>query len=399
MITDMPVVILRATLTAVENLSKFIRKIVTPSVIVTITLVSIVISAPARGQSVPEPPQKLCVVESGNCDDDPNIGSTGGVKWNPGHYIKTQGNPSKADPSDFLNSVGRALNKVDDSPLIRGGLVQYSWGMLEPSLGKYDFRPIQDHLDFLSSRGKKLILFVDFKCFGTDCSNLAPAELSGEVITTTREYPTHIVEVWEEKNMNHYIALWEAIAARFDNHPALEIVMSGESVPSLQQQTPVNYTRETYANQLKRLYKAQGNAFKSTAVVANVNFLSGQVAGLIETAYLSGVGRALPDIFDSDGSVVFRGECLDNECGARDYRRQVPHVGIVSQPTLAGVHGAATDSPREVLQYGAANKFTHYAWVSDEAGEDSWSNIISAIENDSGSVYAVCPRIYSQGCQ
>jgi hypothetical protein len=199
--------------------------------------------------------------------------------------------------------------------------------------------------------------------------------------------------------MDRFIALWNAIAAKFDDNPALEVVFSSESTPSLQGEQPSGYSPAEYGRQLQRLYTAQGKAFAFTNVVANVNFLSGQVSDLMETVYQSGGGRAMPDVFDSDGSYVFRAECADRECGNRDYRRLVPHVGIVSHGTLVGEHGAATDSPKEVLSYGASNKLTHYAWVSAEEGEDSWSNIISAIENDNGSVYAVCPRAYTQGCQ
>jgi len=222
--------------------------------------------------------------------------------------------------------------------------------------------------------------------------------LAGEVFVTPRVSPTQIVAIWNAANMDEFIAFWQAFGAEFDGNPALELVQGAESAPSLQGSSPPGFSNQNYAAQLKRMYSAQTGAFKHTNVVANVNFLGGQVSGLIEQAYQLGAGRGLPDIVDSSGSLVFRGDCAANDCAARDYRGLVPHFGVVSTPTLTGKHGAATDSPADVIAYGVANKFTHYAWVSSLSGEDSWASIITAIETTSPNAFTDCPAAYTQGC-
>jgi hypothetical protein len=242
-----------------------------------------------------------------------------------------------------------------------------------------------------------MILSINVKCFGTDCAKLAPSNLSGEVYITPREASTQIVEIWEPANMDAYIAMWQALGAEFDDHPALEMVLGAESTPSLQGSTPPGYTKQGYADQLKRMYSAQADAFPTTNVAANVNFLGSEVSGLIEHAYQVGAGRGLPDIFDSAGSFVFRGEWSGNDCGVRDYRGMVPHFGVVSTPTLRGKHSASTDTPDEVITYGLENAFTHYGWVSNEGGEDSWSNIIDSIESSNPDAHTACPAVY-RGC-
>ena len=163
--------------------------------------------------------------------------------------------------------------------------------------------------------------------------------------------------------------------------------------------SPENYTRGAYAVQLKRLYSAQAAAFKNTNVIANVNFLSHEVAGLIEHAYQVGAGRGMPDIFNSAGSLVFRGDCSAEDCGIRDYRGLVPHLGVSSFQQLTGKFSTNTDSPPEAIEYGLENKITHFAWVTNESGEDSWPNIIIAIEAANPDAHTACPLAYTAGCQ
>lgn len=354
----------------------------------------------AIAQTVPEPPT-LCADASGNCgpaNDPPPPPASGSKKWNPGHYLKPQGNHAQGDTEAYLNSISTQIKKVEDSPEVRGATIAYAWGVVEPSLGNYNWEPIYRHLDYLAARGKKMILSINVKCFSTNCANLAPANLSGEVFVTPRQSPTSIIELWEDANMDAYIALWHALGDEFDGHPALEMVLGAESTPSLGGSTPAGYSTEIYADQLKRMYSAQAEAFPSTNVAANVNFLGKEVSGLIEHAYQVGAGRGLPDIFDSSGSFVFRGECTSSgDCGVRDYRGQVPHFGVVSTPTLRGKHSDKTDTPDEVINYGLDNAFTHYGWVTNEDGEDSWNSIIDSVESMNPDAHTACPRVYA-GC-
>lgn len=360
-------------------------------------LVALIASAPASAQTTPEAPS-LCIEESGNCGSPVTV-TAGAKKWNPGHYIKPQGNHSKADQANYMSAVTSQIAKVNDSPEIKGALIGYAWGAIEPKTGTYDWGPIYTHLNYLSARGKKLMIMVLVKCFHTDCTYLAPSDMKSEVFLTERSPSTSIVEVWEEKNMDVFIAMMDALAAEFDGNPAVEMVMGTESAPSLQGSTPASFTSAGFATQLKRMYSAQAAAFKNTNVIGNVNFLGGQVSGLIEHAYQVGAGRGMADIFDSSGGLVFRGECSNNECGVRDYRGQVPHLGIVSDPTLRGKHSASTDTPAEVIAYGVANAITHYAWVGNESGEDSWASIVDVIEATNPDGHTACPKVYSKGCK
>ena len=373
------------------------QPLLTGSLMAIVVLVALIASVPASAQTTPEAPA-LCIEESGNCGSVVPV-SAGAKKWNPGHYIKPQGNHSKADQADYYAAVTRQIASVNDSPEIKGALIGYAWGAIEPTTGNYNWDPIYTHLNYLSARGKKLMIMILVKCFHTDCTNLAPSDMKSEVFVTERSSPTSIVEVWEEKNMDVFITMMDALAAEFDDNPAVEMVMGTESAPSLQGSTPASFTSDGFATQLKRMYSAQAAAFKDTNVIGNVNFLGGQVSGLIEHAYQVGAGRGMADIFDSSGAFVFRGECSNKDCGVRDYRGLVPHLGIVSDPTLRGKHSPDTDTPAEVIAYGVANAITHYAWVGNESGEDSWPNVVAAIEAANPDGHTACPTVYSKGCK
>lgn len=381
---------------AVARVRNYLSSILLPA-----CLVLFVLPTASIAQTRPLPPQGLCVAESNECaQDDGNNGTNpAGKKWNPGHYLKVQGNSAQADREDYFSSIIRSFAKLDDSALLRGAQVKYAWGMLEPSLGVYDWEPVYRHLEYLSARGKKMILTIDTKCFSSDCTNLAPRELTSEVFRTSRETPTQIVEIWEEKNMDLFIRFWRALGAEFDSNPDVEMIIGSESTASLAGEAPANFSKAEYARQLRRMYTAQASTFKSTNIVAMVNFLSDEVSNLVEHAYTEGAGRGMPDVGDSDGSVIFRGDCVDKECGVRDYRELVPHFGLISYSTLNGGHGTATDTPPEIIDFGLANRITHYSWISSGTNEDSWDNVIFAIESRAQTGHTACPRAYTNGCQ
>jgi len=385
--------ILASTVARVRSLS--------PSVLVSACLVLLIVPVASIAQTKPLPPQSLCIEESANCgqDNDDNSSNPAGKKWNPGHYLKVQGNSAQADREDYFSSVTRSFAKLDDSALLRGAQVKYAWGMLEPSLGVYDWETVYRHLEYLSARGKKMILTIDTKCFSSDCTNLAPRDLTGEVFRTSRETPTQIIEIWEAKNMDLFIRFWRALGAEFDSNPDVEMIIGSESTASLAGDAPAGFSKAEYAQQLRRMYTAQASAFDSTNIVAMVNFLSDEVSNLVEHAYTEGAGRGMPDVGDSDGTVIFRGDCVDKECGERDYRELVPHFGLISYSTLNGGHGTATDTPPEIIDFGMANRITHYSWISSGKNEDSWDNVIFEIESRVRTVHTACPRAYTNGCQ
>jgi hypothetical protein len=368
---------------------------------------SILMTAEAR----PKSPNGFCAAAApGQADcpaTQPAPAPAPGMKWHPGHYLKTQGNHGQADQTKYLDQVASQLPKTTDSDLIQGALVSYAWGAVEPTLGKYDWSPIYKHLNYLSAHGKRLIIDVEYKCFWSDCSKLAPVELEpngscspipcedGKVWASGR---ATIVEVWDKSVMDHFLAMWQALAAEFDANPYVELVTTAESAPSLKSTNPPGYSTSVLAAQLQRLYTLWSSSFETTTCMALINALGNEVAGLVEDAYQAGCGQGGPDLGDTDGNIVFRGEDSGGNVATRDYRKLIPHFEIVSSSTLTGGFGTAVDTPAEVIAWGRANRVTHYAWVSSLSGEDSWANVLAAIKAVDLSDQMSCPTAYEQGC-
>ncbi len=311
--------------------------------------------------------------------------SGGGVHWNPGHYIRTSGDHSGADQAGYLAGVMRTVARVDDDPEVLGAMVTFAWGALEPTEGTYDFSSVRTVLDDLEARGKRLILEISYKGFRGTAERLAPADLSGEVVATTkpRGGTTYTVAVWKPAVMDRLIALWTAVGAEFADRPGLEMVTSSESTPSLRGTRPPGYSPSVMAAQLRRMYAAMVDAFPRSNVAPMINSLGGvsQVGGedgLLEACYLLGAGRGAPDLYETPAFALFRGEPAGGVTSVRDYRGTIPHMAIWSGPAATRGNGD-TDTPADALRWARAQGVTHLVWITYGSGEDSWSNVLAAI--------------------
>jgi hypothetical protein len=359
----------------------------------TFLLMALAIATPVFG-ALPMAPAQVCVDD--NCVAAPApVISRLSKKWHPGSYLKTQGTPTV---SGYQQSITSQIGKTTESELIRGALIAYAWGTLEPSNGRYDWSPVYEHLNWLQAHGKYLIVDLTYKNFSTTgIGSLVPIDLRGSVVAGTSSNAAYIASLWRQSEMDRFIRFLRAFAAEFDGHAALELVRTSETSPSFQGGAPGDYSAEVYAVQLKRMYSAMSSAFVRTNVTAAVNSLNDNAAGLIETAYQQGMGRSSPDAMDDNGARIFRGEQVSGQGPTiRDYRALMPHETVASQPVLEGKDG--TRLPSEILSWAASNKVTHVAWVATLSGARSWDAILSAINQNGSSLWASCPKNY-KGCE
>jgi len=344
----------------------------------------------------PAAPSMLCVDD--DCNTQANAPVTGAKKWHPGHYVKTQGSSYSTDQASYIDGVMRTLPRVMDLPQLRGAYIDFAWGAINPSGNTYDWEDLDRVVDWLCSRDKMLLLSIGYKHFAGDKDPqlIMPADLiaNGQAVSTNSG---KIAAVWRAGVMNRYISTMRAIAARYDASPCLELITTSESAPSFGDLSPPSdYSVGALGEQLKRLYQAQSEVFKQTNVAAQVNFLGNQAAGLIESAYLAGAGRAGPDAFDDTGSVIFRGQQVSGAgTTVRDYRERVLQHAVASQPVLGGKDD--NGPPANIINWAQSNRVTHLSWVSTvSTSPNTWSEIRDAIRTDSG-LHMDCPSAYA-GC-
>lgn len=333
-------------------------------------------------------------------------------KWNPGHYLKVQHQHGDAN---WVTTSLNALTKVEDSPLIKGGMVIVAWGRVNPTGSTFDFSGITQILNYLRPRNKRLILAISYKLFNVSSSTgLMPADLaSGNVYANGNNGFT--AAVWRETVMNRLIACYTAMGNAFDSDPNVEIITCDESAPSWgASPSPSDYSNTALGTQLKRMYTGMAAAWPTTNALANINSLaSNQASELIEHAYQVRMGRSSPDAMPNLAAYLFRGEAarlyqtnaLSSGQGSpvRDYRGQVPHLGQGSNPVLGGkdeypwplFYPWSYSSPDAnfgvdaVIDWCKDNKATHMSWVPSgglsthgTGANYSWANVLAGIAAD-----------------
>jgi hypothetical protein len=211
------------------------------------------------------------------------------AKWNPGHYIFV----GHAEISDELIRL----------PRFRGLQRCYSWRLLEPERGRYDFSSIHRDLARLEPHGKRLVLQIQYKAFGKDQRHapdyLVGPEYGGGVYRASSGSWNPVS--WNDNVGQRMEALFAALGREFDLHPRIEAAVLPETAPSAQlDKSPQSgvepYTTVRYVAALKHHILALRRAFPNTAVIQYANFPAASLPEL--TAYMKeiGVGLGGPDV-------------------------------------------------------------------------------------------------------
>lgn len=362
--------------------------------------------APASGQGTPEAPT-LCIDDSGGCGSVV-IGAPGSKKWNPGHYLKTQGQPAQSNQTGYITSVLSSIDaNMDDNAIIIGAHVGLAWGSLNPVGSTYDWTQLDQVIDRIASSNKYLILQVQTKSFGSATGFEIPSDLSAQMATTNSG---QIAALWRDGTggfpdvMGRYITFLTALAEQYDGHANLEIVLPVESAQSFGgTAAPTDYSNAKMAEQLDRLYTAMALEFIDTNFASNLNSLGGtgsdnQIPSLLERSYQLGILTGGPDAKQTIAYTAYEGTATGPVAVTRDYRTQMGVIYAVSQDVMGATPGDNDQDPPEVIDAEQAHQTTHLSWIPSLTGDKSWSSIITALLADTAWNNA-CPDNYAAGCQ
>lgn len=382
-------------------------------------------SAAQSATSVPKAPGRICanddcVTTTPAPAPAPAPASPDGVKWNPGHYVRIGGTLAP----DKLPQLESELADICSNRNIKGVSIQPYWKMLEgDKRGDYSagFALIDDILESVAACNKQLMIHLKERDFGARYSSVvSPSKL-------TKQYPAYLMtseygpccsasgtqvnlggvvasgadvawtgnlrsisRTWDPAVMDRLIALSQAYARRYDEHPNFEMLSLGESTVGAP-----SFDATGYYKQLKRWYSEAAKHWPHTVMRMTLNFVRGDstMLDLIEhcsTLSNCAVGGPDPELPLPDierriqANQVFRGvRCED--CVAKDFRGTVAWVGEVQD---LGLTVRYNETPREVQTYQMKTMNNSYmVWNRNGV----WSEIVKQINADPSVASTDCP--------
>jgi hypothetical protein len=281
-----------------------------------IAFIAALLLPPATGftQTVPQPPQSLCI--DNNACSDTSTPPLSGIKWHPGHYIDTDS--IERPGNDPKNTPTSVLFAIEGTPF-RGALVRYGWTTLEPTKNNYDFSRIRLHRDALAKIGKHLIVQIQDRSYDGD--GPPPPYIMPPYLRNEPEYGGGWAprgenwgtapKLWLATVMDRQIALQAALAAEFDKDPFIEIVSFEET--ALFNTTPDGYSKAAMATQYRRLADAITASWSKTNVCILTNFFHtiADLTSLIDYFQNRRICVGGPDVRPdnrTDGSEILSGQ-------------------------------------------------------------------------------------------
>jgi hypothetical protein len=375
------------------------------------------------GSVAPRPPAVLCIDQS--CAPAPASNSRG-VKWHPGHYVWLAG---FFDLPNFESQLAGICANSD----IEGVQVIMRWAQLEgATLGNYTagFSLVDSLLSQTQACDKRLMIHILVRTFGSVSSVPTISKLS-------ETYPPYLMtstygtccgvdvgdsllfgavatadignvgwgglgsasKVWEPAVMSRLIALSDAYAARYDDHPYFEMLSIGES--AIGAHSSSGFSAAGWYTQLKRFHTEAAEAWPTTVmrIVTNYTQNDSQMKDLFEhCARLANcvIGGPDPDM-PAEGpytrpiqaNMVFRGERC-NGCTASDYRGELAFVGEL-QGAGYSVSGYPMSTAAQINDYydDVMNK-SYMIWNRELQGE-GLSPVLTEIAADPTQHTTRCP--------
>lgn len=352
----------------------------------------------------------------------PNVVSAPAVKWHPGYYVL------QTSPSNYTASQ---ITEIASIANIQGWSQVVNWSTIETSRGVYNWSFIDTLLQLCKDNGKRLIIRLMDRNFsgGNPLPAYLATESGGGGGWYTKSNGQVQAKVYLQPIMDRYLALMQAVGARYDTDPYLEGVENDES--SLNEATlQSDYTESAYLAQYLRLIQTAPTYFPHTNVWIGLNFGFSQsnFPQLTAAMAASRAGMIDPDVAtgntdnSDNGSRAIRGLIWDGAAwvsGGVDRRGQIPISHDWQGPELGGKEGGFTYAQLYNQAYNV-NHDSHMSILrkafraSPNPPEDQyWDNTQSyAVTPASGGdiktylsttaasnpARTTCPTVYTGGC-
>lgn len=431
------------------------QKRLNPTILTVSTLLLLTAVTAYTAPTAPRPaaPPQLCLGSAcSQVAKKPAASAAGsGIKWHPGHYGLSLTKFTPKTASQIYSDWAAMLNS---DPHIVGVTGFYDWYHLEPTAqGTYDFSSIDNDIAWLNANfpGKKLLIEVWTRNF---CQRTALPAVPQDTNDRCTKVPDYIISgaftgsggnagatwnkngviaaFWSSAVLTRIQALDAALAARYDNNPAVEAIKYDEYSPPgpLPGAPQLGFSRSAEVTAWNSLHATMAADWIHTNKAMYANYPA-NAAGVADTAlfsYLQGlaVGVGGPDISpavsqggccggESWGAQLLRGAGAVNggNFGTTDYRGTIPIIYEAENPgwpmaaadlenyaytTLQATHVSWLYNPQN---YGTFN------WVAG-AGSTPWTTastnangnpgILDTLRSKGFRIRAGCPTVYNGNC-
>ncbi len=200
-----------------------------------------------------------------------NVGSR---KYHPGHYI------AMLRGGDSQTVMAQSIK-----PGVAGFMKRYSWPVLEPTPGNYQFAEIKSDLAWAAAHKVHLIIMVEDKTFVKELPT--PPDL--DAYSVRNKGGGYTVVRWAPVVMKRFNALISAIGRQFDSSPGLEGMATQETAPGYgyKVEKAYGYTPEKYRDMYINLLTTASKNFPTSRIFWFMNFFP------IEQSYIATVATAV----------------------------------------------------------------------------------------------------------
>jgi hypothetical protein len=303
-----------------------------------------------------------------------DTGVSTAIKFNPGHYMSPDFGKR---PPDSRYAEFAAMNS--SARRIEGFLLSVYWGELNTGNGQYDWTILDHAIAMAELYDLRVILRIEDRSFGTFNQDLVvPADMSGNALygggywqkqnsSGTGGGTGRIARYWLTSVMDRWMVFMAALAARYDNHPRLEMLRGGETAPHLDVKPP-DYSEDLNYAAMQRLIVETPQYFRRTIFCLGTNFgvSRSRMEALMALAFANRSGMGGPDSLPAstrfnttDGSYSDHALVGDKAASAQpfwpggggtDYRGQIFYCNEIQGVSMGGEEGG----------WDAA---THYDWM------------------------------------
>lgn len=230
--------------------------------------------------------------------------ATNSIKYHPGDYAWFAGvNWYRIDLADALADILNFIDSIEHEPSIKGIQILTIWGSFEGDTpGSYKYTSLDAILSRCQLRGKRMMLLVSPGWAGNIGSNydIFPKYIVddyGIVISTQVAKPTRSAKIWQAATMDRYIALIQALGARYNSHAYMEMISFPET--AIGGITTDGFSNQALLTQIQRLIAATRTAWPNTGLRVSANDLAPDplMVSLFETAKTYACALGGPDVW------------------------------------------------------------------------------------------------------